>query len=267
MKAEFGSPQWEFGKSMYGFASATEIICTYIEYGVSHLARIDLEAGALQDINVPYTDIQDLRVGSGGVLLIAGSPTIPLEIVRINLKSVERQVLARSITNLPASKYLSVAESINFASGSAEAHAFYYPPVNPDYLTPSEAKPPLIVISHGGPTSMASSTLKLATQYWTSRGFAVLDVNYRGSSGFGRAYQDALKGNWGIVDVEDCVNGARYLVEHGLADPNQLIMRGGSAGGFTTLSALTFHDVFKAGAIYYGISDLKAIDQDTHKFE
>ena len=124
-----------------------------------------------------------------------------------------------------------------------------------------------MVIGHGGPTSMATNTLKLATQYWTSRGFAVLDVNYGGSSGFGRAYRDALRGQWGVVDVDDCIAGANYLVARGLADPARLIIRGGSAGGLTTLCALTFHDVFQAGASYYGVSDLKGLDNDSHKFE
>jgi len=271
MQAEFGSPHWQFGKSMYGFSSATEIVCTYIENGVSYLASINLHTGVLEKIDMPYTDIQDLRMAAGCILLIAGSPRTPLEIVKIRwtgvAKNVEGNVLATSITNMPPSTYLSVPNSIHFASGSSTIHGFYYPPVNPDYITSSSAKPPLIVISHGGPTGMASSTFKLSTQYWTTRGFAVLDVNYRGSTGFGRVYQDALKGNWGIVDVEDCVNGACYAVEHGLADPTQLIMRGSSAGGFTTLSALAFYDVFKAGAIYYGVSDLQAIDHDSHKFE
>jgi dipeptidyl aminopeptidase/acylaminoacyl peptidase len=163
---------------------------------------------------------------------------------------------------------LSLPDSISFpTSGGRIAHAFFYPPKNDDVTVQPGSLPPVIVISHGGPTSMASNTLKLATQYWTSRGFGVLDVNYGGSSGFGRAYRNALKGQWGIVDVDDCIAGARYLVERGLADGERLIIRGGSAGGLTTLCALTFHDVFKVGASYYGVSDLKGLDQDSHKFE
>ncbi|MET0383754.1 MAG: prolyl oligopeptidase family serine peptidase, partial [Burkholderiaceae bacterium] len=147
------------------------------------------------------------------------------------------------------------------------AHAFFYPPANPRFHGPAGERPPLIVVSHGGPTSAASSTLKLAIQFWTSRGFAVLDVNYGGSTGFGRAYRRLLSGQWGIVDVQDCVAGARFLARQGLADVDRLAIRGGSAGGFTTLSALAFHDVFKAGASYYGVADLRALDADTHKFE
>jgi len=177
-------------------------------------------------------------------------------------------VLAHSIDHTTAPAYLSIPESISYASAHGRtAHAFFYPPRNGDAVAPAGSKPPVIVISHGGPTGMTVNTLKLATQYWTSRGFGVLDVNYGGSSGFGRAYRDALQGQWGIVDVEDCIAGARTLVERGLADADRLIIRGGSAGGLTTLCALTFHDVFKLGASYYGVSDLKGLDEDSHKFE
>jgi len=147
------------------------------------------------------------------------------------------------------------------------AHAFYYPATNAGFEPLPGELPPLMVIGHGGPTSMASSTLKLATQFWTSRGIAVLDVNYGGSTGFGRAYRDLLKEQWGVVDVEDCVAGAKYLADQGLVDRERLVIRGGSAGGLTTLCALAFHDVFKAGASYYGVSDLKGLDADSHKFE
>jgi len=266
--AEFGSPHWTFGKSMYGFMSAAEIACTYIENGVSYLARIDTASGQLRGIVSPYTDVQELQVGPDFLLAIAGSPTTPLEVVRIDLAGVASRILARSITALPPLEYLSIPVSISFPSAAGRtAHAFHYAPANRDFVAPDGERPPLIVISHGGPTGMATSTLKLATQFWTSRGFAVLDVNYGGSSGFGRAYQDALRGNWGIVDVEDCVSAARFLTKRGLADPRRLIIRGGSAGGFTTLCALAFHDVFQAGASYFGVSDLQGLDDDSHKFE
>ncbi|SFV03839.1 S9 family peptidase [Pseudoduganella namucuonensis] len=268
MEAEFGSPHWVFGNSMYGFASAREIVCTYIEQGVSRLARLDVDSGALSPIAVPYEEIRELRAGPGFVAVLAGSPTIPLELARIDLSSGELEVLAHSIADTPALGYLSVPQSISYASaGGRTAHAFFYPPQNQDVRAPEGGKPPVIVISHGGPTSMTVNTLKLATQYWTSRGFGVLDVNYGGSTGFGRAYRNALKGQWGVVDVEDCIAGARHLAERGMADADRLIIRGGSAGGLTTLCALTFHDVFKLGASYYGVSDLKGLDQDSHKFE
>jgi acetyl esterase/lipase len=266
--AEFGSPHWSFGGSMYGFRSDEEIVCTYIENGVSRLAQLSTASGRLQPIANPYEEIRELRVSGSVVALLGGAPTIPLELARIDLYTGGHEVLARSITDLPDAGDLSVPESISYpTSGQRLAHAFYYPPRSAAFEPAPGSKPPLMVISHGGPTGMASNTLKLATQYWTSRGFAVLDVNYGGSSGFGRAYRDALKGQWGVIDVDDCVAGARHLAARGMVDPERLVIRGGSAGGLTTLCALTFHDVFKAGASYYGVSDLKGLDNDSHKFE
>lgn len=268
MQAEFGGPHWTFGGAMYGFRSAHEIICAYIDKGVSRLARLLVGSGKLEAIANPYEEIRELRVGPGFVVLLGGGPTIALELARIDFTSTDVEVLARSIAELPDTRDLSVPDSISYASaGGRTAHAFFYPPASKDVQAPAGSKPPVIVISHGGPTGMTVNTLKLATQFWTSRGFGVLDVNYGGSTGFGRAYRDALKGQWGIVDVEDCIAGARALVERGLADGERLIIRGGSAGGLTTLCALTFHDVFKLGASYYGVSDLKGLDQDSHKFE
>lgn len=268
MEAEFAGPHWTFGNSMYGFRSATEIICTYIEQGVSRLARLLPASGKLEAIANPYEEIRELRVAPGYVAMLAGSPTIALELARIDFTEEGVEILAQSITELPDEATLSVPQNISYPSANGRtAHAFFYPPVNPAVHAPDGELPPVIVISHGGPTGMTVNTLKLATQYWTSRGFGVLDVNYGGSTGFGRAYRDLLKGQWGIVDVEDCVAGARALVERGLADSERLIIRGGSAGGLTTLCALTFHDTFKLGASYYGVSDLKGLDQDSHKFE
>jgi dipeptidyl aminopeptidase/acylaminoacyl peptidase len=268
MAAEFGAPHWVFGAAMYGFRSEQEIVCTYIEDGVSRLARLSTVDGALTPIDNPYQEIRELRVAGDTLALLGGSPTIALELARIDLGTGDGEVLARSIAQLPPAPYLSVPRAIDYPSGGARtAHAFYYPPCNADFEPLAGEKPPLMVIGHGGPTGMATSTLKLATQFWTSRGFAVLDVNYAGSSGFGRAYRDALKGQWGVLDVEDCVAGARHLAFAGLADPERLVIRGGSAGGLTTLCALIFHDVFKAGASYYGVSDLKGLDADSHKFE
>lgn len=268
MAAEFGSPHWLFDRPMYGFLSAREICCTYIQDGISHLARIDVASGKLSEIETKYSEMHDLRVGPGFVALIAGSPGTAAEVVRIDLAGGATRVLARSIDEPPDAGYISIPESISYPSENGRtAHAFHYPPANRDFRGPEGGKPPLIVVSHGGPTGMAVNTLKLSIQYWTSRGFAVLDVNYAGSSGFGREYRHALRGAWGVVDVEDCVAGARHLAERGMADAARLIIRGGSAGGFTTLSALAFHDVFMAGASYYGVSDLQGLDQDSHKFE
>ncbi|MES3025010.1 MAG: prolyl oligopeptidase family serine peptidase [Pseudomonadota bacterium] len=266
--AEFATPMWTFGGSMYGFRSEFEIICSYIEDGVSRLAQLSTVSGELRPIEHPYQDIRELRVCGGVIAFLGGAPTIALELARIDLYAKRREILARSIAQLPPVAMLSVPESVSYPSADGRSsHAFYYPPCNADFEAAPGSLPPLMVIGHGGPTSMASNTLKLATQYWTSRGFAVLDVNYGGSSGFGRAYRDSLKGQWGVIDVEDCVAGAQYLAARGLVDPERLVIRGGSAGGLTTLCALTFHDVFKAGASYYGVSDLKGLDTDSHKFE
>ncbi|MFA9216062.1 MAG: prolyl oligopeptidase family serine peptidase [Sphingomonadaceae bacterium] len=268
MEAEFGAPHWTFGGAMYGFRSASEIICTYIDKGVSRLARLLPDSGTLQAIPTPYQEIRELRVGPGCVALLGGGPTIPQELARIDFSNGELEVLAQSISDLPEPGDLSVPDSISYPSnGGRTAHAFYYPPRNHAVTAPADSQPPLIVISHGGPTGMTTNTLKLATQFWTSRGFAVLDVNYGGSTGFGRAYRDALQGQWGIVDVEDCIAGAQALVQRGLVDGERLIIRGSSAGGLTTLCALTFHNVFKFGASYYGVADLNGLDQDSHKFE
>ena len=272
-EAEFGGPHWVFGNSMYGFRSEGEIVCTYIENGVSKLARLDTDSGALTAIENPYQEIRELRVAGDTLVLLAGAPTIAAEVVCIDLASGAREVLARSIEQLPDVGYLSVPQTVSYPSANGRtSHAFYYPPTNADYAPLPGELPPLMVIGHGGPTGMASSTLKLATQFWTSRGIAVLDVNYGGSTGFGRAYRDLLKEQWGVVDVEDCVAGALHMANYGLADQGlvdreRLVIRGGSAGGLTTLCALAFHDVFKAGASYYGVSDLKGLDADSHKFE
>ena len=266
--AEFGGPQWSFGASMYGFRSSEEIICTYIEDGISRLGRLSTRGCTLTPIDTPYQEIRELRVSPERVAVLAGSPTIALELALIDPDTQERTVLVQSIADLPDEGYLSVPRSIRYPSMQGRsAYAFHYAPANADFELPAGELPPLIVIGHGGPTSMATSTLKLATQFWTSRGFAVLDVNYGGSSGFGRIYRDLLKGQWGVIDVEDCVAGARHLAEQGLVDPERLLIRGSSAGGLTTLCALTFHDVFKAGASYYGVSDLAGLDADSHKFE
>ncbi|MYM32877.1 prolyl oligopeptidase family serine peptidase [Duganella sp. FT94W] len=268
MEAEFASPHWTFGNSMYGFRSASEIICTYIDQGVSRLARLLPGSGRLETIANPYEEIRELRVGNGYIAMLAGGPAIPMELARIDFTEDGVEILAQSIEDLPDQADLSIPTSISYPSVNGRtAHAFYYPPRNQNVRAPEGGKPPVITIGHGGPTGMTVNTLNLKIQYWTSRGFGVLDVNYGGSTGFGRAYRDLLKGQWGIVDVEDCVAGAEALVARGLADGERLIIRGGSAGGLTTLCALTFHDVFKAGASYYGVSDLKGLDQDSHKFE
>ena len=268
MEAEFGRPQWIFGMSTYQFVSANQIICTYTQDGFWHLGSLDTLTRKLDRIETPYTSISNLQVIPGGVLFNASSSTESGSIVRLDLTTREFEIVCRSSEIKIDSGYFSPPQAIEFPTeGGLTAHAFFYPPQNRDYTAPADDLPPLVVISHGGPTSATSAALDLEIQYWTSRGIAVLDVNYGGSSGYGRAYRQRLNGQWGLVDVDDCVNGARYLAEKGYVDPNRLAIRGGSAGGYTTLSALTFCDDFKAGASYYGISDLEAMTRDTHKFE
>ena len=268
MKAEFGKPQWIFGMSTYSFESAGCIICAYTEQGTWRLATIDTATGKLERIKTPYTEIRSLRASSGLAVFIAGSPTEPPSIVRLDLATRQIEVLQRSSNVMIDAEYLSIPKAIEFPTENGlTVHAFFYAPRNRDYTGPSEERPSLLVKSHGGPTAATSTTLSWAVQYWTSRGIAVLDVNYGGSSGYGRAYRQRLNSQWGVVDVDDCVNGARYLVKIGEVDGDRLAIRGGSAGGYTTLCALTFRNIFRAGASYYGVSDLEALTKDTHKFE
>jgi dipeptidyl aminopeptidase/acylaminoacyl peptidase len=268
MEAEFGQPQWVCGMSTYGFESANSIICAYSERGSSRLARLDTRTGKLDVIETPYADITYLRVGANRAVFRGGSPTASAAIVQLDLATGETEILRRSNDLKIERAYLSTAQALEFPTENGlTAHAFFYPPQNKDFNAPEGERPPLLVKSHGGPTSACSSTLSLNIQYWTSRGIAVLDVNYGGSTGYGRAYRDRLKDRWGIVDVDDCVNGARYLAAQGKVDGERLMIDGGSAGGYTTLCAITFRDVFKAGASHYGVSDAEALAKETHKFE
>ncbi len=268
MAAEFGLPQWVFAMKTYGFTSNQEIICTYGQQGIWYLGKINLLTKELTTLEIPYTDISGLRVTNGKAVFLGGSATTPTGLVVMDLQTQELDVIRVSSQVEISSDYFSVPEAIAFPTEHGlTAYGFYYPPCNPDYSAPTGEKPPLIVKSHGGPTAATSSSFSLRIQYWTSRGFAVLDVNYGGSTGYGREYRLRLDGQWGIVDVDDCTNGAKYLVSKGLADPQKLAIAGGSAGGFTTLAALTFRDTFQAGASYYGVSDLEALARDTHKFE
>ncbi len=267
-QAEFGLPQWVFDMSTYAFISPTQIICAYAERGVSKLGLLDVETLKLENIKTPYTQIDNIRNAAGKAVFIGGSPTEPASIVRFDPATRKFETLRRSSELAIDSGYISIPKAVEFPTeNNLTAHGFFYPPQNKDYAAPVNELPPLLVMIHGGPTSSTSATLRLGIQYWTSRGIAVLDVNYGGSTGYGRAYRERLKGNWGVVDVDDCVNGARFLAEQGLVDGNRLAITGGSAGGYTVLCVLAFRDVFKAGASHYGVSDLIALDEDTHKFE
>jgi len=268
MAAEFGVPQWVFGMTTYAYRTANSIICTYTQDGIWHLASLDLNVpGSLKEIPTPYQSIGSIRVAGDRVVLGGGSPTASSELALLDLNTGTLTTLRRANNVTIDASYLSVAQPIAFPTENGlTAHAFFYPPRNPDFVAPEGEKPPLLVMSHGGPTSATSSTLDMEIQYWTTRGIGVLDVNYGGSTGYGREYRQRLNGQWGVVDVDDCINGAKYLVARGQADGERLLITGGSAGGYTTLAALTFRKVFRAGASHYGISDQVAL-LDSHKFE
>ncbi|MBD2196332.1 MULTISPECIES: S9 family peptidase [Calothrix] len=266
--AEFGKPLWVLGMRTYDFESSDRIICTYTQEGIWHLASLDTKTKQLEPLPNPDTEISSLHTTPGKVIFIGGSPTEQTAIVQLDLASKQLEVLRRASEVKIEAGYLSLPQAIAYPTSDGKtAYALFYPPQNQDYTAPVGEKPPLIVNSHGGPTAAAGTSLDLSIQYWTSRGIAVLDVNYGGSTGYGREYRQRLDGQWGIVDVDDCVDGARYLVEKGAVDGNRLAISGGSAGGYTTLCALTFRDTFKAGASHYGVSDLEALARDTHKFE
>ena len=268
MPAEFGMPQWIFGLSTYAFAAGGKIVTAFCEGGLWRLAEIDVSNKKLTRIELPYTEISFVCAAGSRVVFRAGSPAEPFSIIELNLKTRETKALQRANQVEIDSDYISVPEAIEFPTENGlTAHGFFYAPRNSEFTAPSGEKPPLLVKSHGGPTAGTVAVLMLGIQYWTSRGFAVLDVNYGGSTGYGRDYRERLRGTWGIVDVDDCVNGAKFLAAAGKVDGNRLMIDGGSAGGYTTLCALTFRDAFKAGASHYGVSDLEALELDTHKFE
>ncbi len=271
MEAEFARPQWVFGANCYGFVCPESAICAVNRGGVWGLLEVDLETGDWWNVDTPgYSAMgrSDLRVTSPYVVFEAGGPAKPNTLLRLDLEM-------RSVEEFRASNpagvdpgYLSTPETLEFPTeGGLTAHAFFYPPANRDFQGPEGENPPLLLKSHGGPTGAASNALDLGIQFWTSRGFAVVDVNYGGSTGYGREYRQRLEDTWGIVDVDDCVNAALHLARQGLVDESKLAIDGGSAGGYTTLAALTFRDVFSAGASYYGVSDLETLARDTHKFE
>ncbi|HEY7180776.1 MAG TPA: S9 family peptidase [Blastocatellia bacterium] len=268
MEAEFGLPQWVFGMSSYAFESANRVVCAYTEQGFSKLAILDTAAGELEKIETPFTRIDGVCATPGRAVFIGATPVETAGVIRFDFDDRRFETLRRSSELKIDPGYISVPQAVEFPTENGlTAHGFFYPPRNRDFIAPENERPPLLVMSHGGPTAATSPTLRLSVQYWTSRGVAVLDVNYGGSTGYGREYRERLSGRWGIVDVDDCVNGAKYLAGRGLVDGGRLAITGGSAGGYTTLCALTFRDAFKAGASHYGVSDLEALEVDTHKFE
>lgn len=281
MAAEFGKPQWSFSMVTYAFITATRLVATYVEDGRWKMALVETDPRKFEPIALALHPSESIRANQRAIYFVGGSATVPTAIARVSLGSMEAEVL-RSSSGAIAPEWISVADAVTYTvtpppegppphmglpPAPRDVHAFYYPPTNPEVRAPEGERAPLLVLTHGGPTGATSDVLDPEIQFWTSRGFAVLDVNYGGSTGYGRPYRDRLKGQWGIVDVEDAVGGAEAMVAQGIADPARLMIRGGSAGGYTTLAALTFHSTFTAGASYYGISDIEVLARDTHKFE
>jgi dipeptidyl aminopeptidase/acylaminoacyl peptidase len=265
---DHGGPAWAFGFSTYAFTDDGSIVLKDSHDGNGRFRTFGLDGHLGSETIVSHTSIAEVNMTGGDVAYIGASPTSAAEVVRVSLADGSTTRLKSSSEVELDDAYLSIPEAITFPStDDGEAHAFYYAPSSPDFESDDSEAPPLLVISHGGPTSATSSALSLAVQYWTSRGFAVVDVNYRGSTGHGKAFRDALQGKWGVYDTDDCIAAADYLVAQGLADTNRLAIKGGSAGGYTTINALTFHDRFAVGATYYGIADLTVFIDDTHKYE
>jgi dipeptidyl aminopeptidase/acylaminoacyl peptidase len=266
VEAECNQPGWVFGTSTYGFTSDGGVVMTWSGPSGTYLGIV--VDGVGRPIPTTFSAFSSLRVSERQVFCVAGSATEPPAVVRIDVDSGDTVVLRRSREVTVEPGFLSRPEHLRFPTGEGEeAWALVYPPTSVDYEGMEGTFPPLVVMSHGGPTSAASGVLDFEVQYWTSRGFAVADVDYRGSTGYGRAYRERLRGQWGVFDVEDCAAVARWLAEQGRADGSRAVIRGGSAGGFTTLAALAFTEVFAAGASLYGVADLELLARDTHKFE
>jgi len=271
MDAEIGMPQWVFGQSRYAFLGDGGVVFAYQRDGLDHLA-VRTPDGTTADLDLPYTSVASVQADGDRVAFVGASATTEPAVVAVRIAatgSAGTPDVVRPPRDLGLDgAWFSVPEAIDFpTSGGRTAHALFYPPANPDVVPPVGELPPLLVVIHGGPTAAARPMLQLGIQYWTSRGFAVVDVNYGGSTGYGRAYRNQLRGSWGVVDLDDCEAAARWLGEQGRVDPARLCIRGGSAGGYTTLAALAFRDTFAAGASHYGVADLEALATETHKFE
>ena len=265
--AEYGLPLWQLDTRAYVVAGPGHVVAQRIEDGAAELVVAELERGMTTPLPVDFTSYRSLTRTERGVAFIGGRRDDVAAVVELELATGRVDVLAsQGAVDFPPGTF-SEAETIRFPSGDATAYGNFYPPCNPGNAAPEGELPPLLVMSHGGPTGAAARDLAFGIQYYTSRGWAVLDVNYGGSTGFGRAYRERLNGRWGEVDVEDCVAGVRHLAFAGRIDPDRVAIRGGSAGGYTTLAALAFSTVFRAGAVHYGIGDLAALARDTHKFE
>jgi dipeptidyl aminopeptidase/acylaminoacyl peptidase len=266
LEAEFAFPDWWLGTTNYAFTAEGDIVATGRDHGVDRLYRIS-ESGIAR-VDLPFTELGWIDVRGDEALLLAAGPHASEAVVVLDLATGSHRVLRRSVVEDPDPATISIPEFIEFeTTGGRTAHALFYRPVNPDFEGPPGERPPLIVTSHGGPTAQAFGGVNVALQLFTSRGLAVLDVDYGGSTGYGRDYRKRLEGEWGVVDVDDCVSAARAVAERGDVDGARMAIRGGSSSGFTTLAAITFRDVFAAGISYFGIGDLVNFAKETHKFE
>jgi dipeptidyl aminopeptidase/acylaminoacyl peptidase len=266
-EAEFGMPMWVFGQSSYAFMDDGRIACTWSSRAFPHLGVLDPEAGTMEELHperLPTLRAARIRTDGRRIVYVGASPSLGPAVVVLD--GDEERVM-RYASDDPDPAVVSQPRAIDYESHGRTAHALYYPPRNDGFEPPDGERPPLIVMSHGGPTAQTEPALDLEIQFWTSRGIAVVDVNYGGSTGYGRAYRELLRGQWGIVDLQDCTEAALHLGREGEVDDKRLAITGGSAGGYTTLCALVFTDAFHVGASYYGIADIEALTQDTHKFE
>ncbi|MDO7585664.1 MAG: prolyl oligopeptidase family serine peptidase [Oceanospirillaceae bacterium] len=267
LDGEFATPLWQFGMATYDFINTDTIACLWTDKGLWHSGFIDITTAQLSPIISPYSSMHALACHQGRLYTVAGAATLPHELISIDQQAVVTSIYAPATLDVETTN-LAQPKSIFFPSGNHQmVHAFFYHPTSASYCGQANELPPVIVMCHGGPTGATDSGLNLKLQYWTSRGFAVVDINYRGSTGFGRTYRQALRRAWGVADVEDTENAIHYLAQQQKIDAQRCLIRGGSAGGYTVLSALTFTDTFKAGASLYGIGDLETLATDTHKFE
>ncbi len=267
-EAEFAYPWWVFARECYAFLADGRIACVVTRAARESLELLDPATGRLERLDLPYTGYGGMRTDGNRIVAVAASPTEQPAVVVYDVATGGLEEVARSSSAEVDETYVSPGRAIEFpTSGGQTAHAFFYPPRNADFEAPPDERPPLVVKIHGGPTAHTNDELDLGVQYFTSRGIAVVDVNYGGSTGYGRAYRDRLLGKWGIVDVEDSIAAARYLAEQGEADPDRMLITGGSAGGYTTLLVLAIRDEFAAGISAFGVADLELLFSDTHKFE
>jgi dipeptidyl aminopeptidase/acylaminoacyl peptidase len=268
MDSEFSGPDWVFGQSSYTFLAGGSLAAIWGEAGLDRLGVMKPGEDRFTPVDLPFTVLNSIRPSRTGVVAIAAGAAQAPAVVEIDLPEGNSRVIRRSRELTIPAEMISEPRAIEFPTeGGLTAHALFYAPHHPEYTGVEGEQPPLIVISHGGPTSATWSALNLGIQFWTTRGIGVVDVNYGGSTGYGREYRRRLNGTWGVVDVDDCINAARYLAERGEADGDRLVIRGGSAGGYTTLCALTFRDAFACGGSHFGVADAGALAEDTHKFE